>query len=118
MFSWFFHISRSSDNAINGILNKGLNRMIKSIQSTQRSKIWYAHVDSPGKDKLEFYLNIPGGDKIPRIGERVFSTNDNGRSGEYRVITSIIGLTKIYCEILGRFSPFVSIDYISIKDNK
>jgi len=116
MFSWFFHIGWYRVNASNGIINKGLNRMIKSIQSTQRSKIWYAHVDSPGEDKLKFHLNIPGGDKIPRIGERVFSTNDNGRSGEYRVITSIIGLTKIYCEILGKFSPFVSIDYISIKD--
>jgi len=29
MFSWFFHIGWYRDNASNGIINKGLNRMKK-----------------------------------------------------------------------------------------
>ena len=29
MFSWFFHDNRVRDNASNGIINKGLNRMKK-----------------------------------------------------------------------------------------
>ena len=84
----------------------------------QNNKIWYAHVDNPSDINLEFHLNIPAGNKIPRINDRVFATSDNGRSGEYRRITSIEGLTKIYCTILGRFSPFISVDYISHKENQ
>lgn len=83
-----------------------------SIQAWYDCRIWIAHVDNPTVDNLEFHLNIPAGASIPRPGDRVFASNDNGLHGTYRTISNVTGLTRFHSNHLTR--PFASLEYISL----
>ena len=85
---------------------------MNSFSAWYDCRIWIAHVDTPTVDNLKFHLNIPSGAKIPRPGDRVFASNDNGRHGTYRIISNVTGLTRFHTNRLTR--PFVSVDYVSL----
>ena len=73
---------------------------------------WIAHVNEVSS-QVKFHLNIPAGSHIPRIGDIVFASSNNGREGEYRTIIKILDCRKYYTKILGRRHIFVSVDYIA-----
>jgi hypothetical protein len=72
---------------------------------------WIAHVSNPQAPNLEFHLNIPGGDKIPRPGQKVFASSDNGMTGTYRTIKEVVGVRRFPGNGPLTGLPFIAIDY-------
>lgn len=78
--------------------------------------MYIAHLSNMDSSIIEFHLNIPSGEKIPRIGTRVFASTDNGYHGKYAEITQIVGMTRFHAsDNWGlHMRPFTSVDYIGV----
>lgn len=77
--------------------------------------MYIAHINSMaiGRKVIFFHLNIPSGEKIPRINSEVYASSDNGRSGIVYKIVDIMQVTRYHANKLT--GSFACIDYKAVK---